>query len=70
MKIHESHNAPNSRRVRMFLAEKGIPVPYEEVDIVKKANRGDEFPKKTSLSTEPVLELDDGLYLRERHDWP
>ncbi len=40
MKIYESHNAPNPRRVRMFLAEKGIQVPYEEVDIGKAVNRG------------------------------
>ena len=31
MKIHDSRNAPNPRRVRIFLAEKNIQVPYEEV---------------------------------------
>lgn len=65
MKIYESHNAPNPRRVRMFLAEKGIQVPYEEVDIGKAVNRGEEFRKKNPLSTVPVLELDDGTFISE-----
>src|ERR1700688_4905705 len=65
MKIHESHNAPNPRRVRMFLAEKGIQVPYEEVDLVKAVNRGEDFRKKNPLSTVPVLELDDGTCISE-----
>ena len=65
MKIHESHNAPNPRRVRVFIAEKGIQVPYEEVDIGKAVNRGEEFRKKNPLSTVPVLELDDGTFISE-----
>ena len=65
MKIHESRNAPNPRRVRVFLAEKGIQVPYEEVDIGKAVNRGEEFRKKNPLSTVPVLELDDGTFISE-----
>src|SRR4051794_1359223 len=35
MKIVQTKTAPNPRRVRIFLAEKGIEVPYEEVDILK-----------------------------------
>jgi glutathione S-transferase len=65
MKIHESRNAPNPRRVRVFLAEKGIQVPYEEVDIGRAVNRGEEFRKKNPLSTVPVLELDDGSFISE-----
>jgi glutathione S-transferase len=65
MKIHESRNAPNPRRVRIFLAEKGIQVPYEEVDIVKRVNRDEEFRRKNPLGTVPVLELDDGTFISE-----
>jgi glutathione S-transferase len=65
MKIHESHSAPNPRRVRVFLAEKGLQVLYEEVDIGKAVNRGEEFRKKNPLSTVPVLELDDGTFISE-----
>jgi glutathione S-transferase len=65
MKIYNSSTAPNPRRVRIFLAEKGISVPYEEVDIVKAANRTPEFKQKNPLGTLPVLELDDGTHIAE-----
>jgi len=65
MKIYDSQTAPNPRRVRIFLAEKGVQVPYEQVDIVKADNRGPEFRRKNPLGTLPVLELDDGTHLAE-----
>ncbi len=65
MKIYDSRTAPNPRRVRIFLAEKGIHVPYEEVDIVKGVNRSPEFRKKNPLGVLPVLELDDGSCIAE-----
>ena len=65
MKIYESHNAPNPRRVRIFLAEKGLQIPFEEVDISKAVNRGEEFRRKNSLGTVPVLELDNGTCISE-----
>src|SRR5690348_13216117 len=43
MKIYNSPAAPNPRRVRVFLAEKGIQVPYEDIDIGKAVNRQPEF---------------------------
>ncbi|MBV8356398.1 MAG: glutathione S-transferase family protein [Deltaproteobacteria bacterium] len=65
MKIYESHSAPNPRRVRIFLAEKGLQIPFEEVDITKAVNRGEEFRRKNSLGTVPVLELDNGTCISE-----
>jgi glutathione S-transferase len=65
MKIYDSQTAPNPRRVRIFLAEKGISVPYEQVDIVKADNRSAEFRRKNPLGTLPVLELDDGTCIAE-----
>jgi glutathione S-transferase len=65
MKIYNSQTAPNPRRVRIFLAEKGIQVPYEEVDIGKAVNRSPEFRKKNPMGTVPVLELDDGTCIAE-----
>jgi len=65
MKIYDSQTAPNPRRVRIFLAEKGIEVPYEQVDIVKAENRGAEFRRKNPMGTLPVLELDDGTHIAE-----
>lgn len=65
MKIYDSNTAPNPRRVRIFLAEKGIQVPYEQVDIGNAVNRSDEFRKKNPMATLPVLELDDGTCIAE-----
>ncbi len=65
MKIYNSPVAPNPRRVRVFLAEKGISVPYEDVDIGNAVNRQPEFRKKNPLAGVPVLELDDGTCIAE-----
>src|SRR5207249_8582793 len=65
MKIYDSSAAPNPRRVRIFLAEKGIQVPYQQIDLAKAENRQPEFRKITPLATVPVLELDDGTHITE-----
>jgi glutathione S-transferase len=65
MKLHESAQAPNPRRVRIFLAEKGIEVPTVQVDIGKAENRRPEFIARNPMGGVPVLELDDGSHLAE-----
>ena len=65
MKIYDSKMAPNPRRVRIFLAEKDVEVPYEQVDLAKGENRTDEFRKINPLGLLPVLELDDGTHIAE-----
>jgi len=65
MILYDSSMAPNPRRVRIFLAEKGVEVPIEQVDIAKAVNREPAFRKKNPLGTVPVLELDDGTCLAE-----
>ena len=65
MKVYDSKAAPNPRRVRIFVAEKGIEVPFEELDIVNAVNRQEEFRKKNPMGTVPVLELDDGTCISE-----
>ncbi|HEY2106677.1 MAG TPA: glutathione S-transferase family protein [Candidatus Binataceae bacterium] len=66
MKIYSSTVAPNPRRVRIFLAEKGIQVPYKDVDIGKAVNRQPEYRQKINPMGEvPVLELDDGTHIAE-----
>jgi glutathione S-transferase len=57
--------APNPRRVRIFLAEKGLEVPVVQVDIGKAENRRPEFLAKNPMGTLPVLELDDGTCIAE-----
>ena len=65
MKLYEFTAAPNPRRVRIFLAEKGIVVPVEQIDIGKGQNRAPEFLKINPMGGLPVLELDDGTNLAE-----
>jgi glutathione S-transferase len=65
MKVYDSKAAPNPRRVRIFVAEKGIQVPFEEIDIVNAVNRQADFRKKNPMGTIPLLELDDGTCIAE-----
>lgn len=57
--------APNPRRVRMFLAEKGIDLPETRVDLMKREHKSPEFRAKNSLGQIPALELDDGTVIAE-----
>lgn len=65
MKIYETKTAPNPRRVRMFLAEKGIDMEYVQVDIQKGENLSAEMRAKNPLGKIPILELDDGTCIAE-----
>jgi glutathione S-transferase len=66
MKLYNEHNpAPNPRRVRIYLAEKGISFPFVHVPMREKAHKSTEFLTKNSLGQVPVLELDDGRMLSE-----
>lgn len=67
MKIYEMRIAPNPRRVRMFLAEKGLldSVQFVEMDLQKGENLSPEFRKKSPLTKVPVLELEDGTCICE-----
>jgi glutathione S-transferase len=65
MKLYEFTQAPNPRRVRIFLAEKGITVPSEQVNLAAADNRKPEFLAKNPLGGVPVLELDDGTFIAE-----
>ncbi|MCL6416159.1 glutathione S-transferase family protein [Aestuariirhabdus sp. Z084] len=65
MKILETSTAPNARRVRIFLAEKGINIEYVQVDIMQRENLSSEFRSKNPWGKVPVLELDDGTCLSE-----
>lgn len=57
--------APNPRRVRIFLAEKGIVLPETPVDMRKREHKSDEFRARNSLGQIPTLELDDGTCISE-----
>jgi len=65
MKLYDFAGAPNPKKLRVYLAEKGIQVPSEQVNIISGENRTPEFLKKNPLGGLPVLELDDGSCLTE-----
>jgi len=60
MKLYNHPVAPNPRRVRIFAAEKAIPLTLVDVDILAGASRTPEFLAKNPSGGVPVLELDDG----------
>ena len=65
MKLFDGGRAPNPRRVRVFLAEKGIEVPLVPVDMGAMGHRADEIAGRNPLRRLPVLELDDGTVITE-----
>jgi len=65
MKIYEENRAPNPRRVRVFLAEKGIDVEFQQVSILDGEHKSAEFTRLNPLQRVPVLELDDGTVICE-----
>ena len=65
MILYDYPGGPNPRRVRIFLAEKGITVPMETVDILKRRNRQPDFLEKNPTGGIPILELDDGTCISE-----
>lgn len=65
MRIIEEPRAPNPRRVRIFLAEKGISIPSEPLSINKHEHKSDAFRRVNPLQQVPVLVLDDDTVITE-----
>jgi glutathione S-transferase len=65
MKLYDFPLAPNPRKVRVYLAEKGLAIPLEMVNLVKGGQHAPDFAAKNPMGGVPVLELDDGTVLRE-----
>ncbi|MCQ0987910.1 glutathione S-transferase [Jiella marina] len=65
MRLFDGGRAPNPRRTRIFLAEKGIDVPLEPVDMAGLGHREEPVASRNPLKRLPVLELDDGTILTE-----
>jgi glutathione S-transferase len=65
MKLYDSKTAPNPRRARIFLAEKGITVPTEQVDIMTMQHKTPEYSAINPLQRMPALVLDDGTVITE-----
>jgi glutathione S-transferase len=65
MKLFDGGRAPNPRRVRVFLAEKGIAVPLVPIDMSALEHKQQAVSARNPLRRLPVLELDDGTILTE-----
>jgi glutathione S-transferase len=65
MKLYDSGRAPNPRRVKIFLAEKGLSIPTEQVDMMAGAHRTPEYTAINPLQRMPALVLDDGTVITE-----
>ncbi|MCR9078089.1 MAG: glutathione S-transferase family protein [Hyphomonadaceae bacterium] len=65
MKLYDYPAGPNPRRVRIYLAEKGIDAPLVTVDLMKREQKAPEFLEKNPIGSIPVLELDDGTCISE-----
>jgi len=65
MKLYDGGRAPNPRRVRVFLAEKGITIPTEQVDIGNLQQRSEAYTAINPLQRVPALVLDDGTVITE-----
>lgn len=65
MKLFDFQRAPNPRRVRMFLAEKGLEMPVQQVNLFEQEQLGPAFRAINPGGTVPVLQTDEGAYLTE-----
>ncbi|TNE41007.1 MAG: glutathione S-transferase family protein [Alphaproteobacteria bacterium] len=65
MKLYDTPMAPNPRRVRIFIAEKGITIPTVDINLMKGEHRQPEYRNLVPNGRVPALELDDGKVLCE-----
>ena len=65
MKLYDGGRAPNPRRVKVFLAEKGITVPTEQVDLGSMAHKAPAYTAINPMQRVPALQLDDGTVITE-----
>ncbi len=65
MKLYQSNASPNSRRVRIFLAEKGISMPLVPVDLAAKEQFSEAYAAINPRRVVPTLVLDDGSAIGE-----
>ena len=61
----DTSRAPNPRKVRIYLAEKGLTIPIKELNLRAGEQRTPEFLQKNPFAGVPILELDDGTVIAE-----
>jgi glutathione S-transferase len=65
MKLYDGGRAPNPRRVRIFLAEKGINVPTEQINLGALQQRSEAYTAINPMQRVPALVLDNGTVIAE-----
>ena len=65
MKLYDFPQSPNCRKVRIYLAEKGLAVPLQPVDLMAGEQRSAEYLRRNPFGAVPILELDDGTVIPE-----
>src|ERR1700685_3387694 len=65
MKLYDGGRSPNPRRVRIFLAEKGITVPTEQIELGQLQQRTETYTAINPMQRVPALVLDDGTVIAE-----
>ena len=65
MKVIDFRMAPNPKRLRLFIAEKGLSIDFEAVDLSDGPRTGAPYYESCLSGQYPVLELDDGSFLTE-----
>ena len=65
VRLYDQPMAPNPRRVNVFIAEKGLEIPREELNLIKLEHRGEAYTGRAGVAQVPALELSDGTVLVE-----
>jgi glutathione S-transferase len=65
LKLYHAPASPNSRRVRIFLAEKGISLPLVSIDLAAEEQHGDAYRAINPRRVVPTLILEDGTAIGE-----
>jgi glutathione S-transferase len=65
MRLYDGGRAPNPRRTRIFLAEKGIELPLEPIDLGAMAHKSAAYTAVNPMQRVPALMLDDGTVITE-----
>ena len=63
MKLYDGGRAPNPRRVRIFLTEKGIEIEKQQVDLGSLEHKGAAYTAINPMQRVPALVLDDGAVI-------
>src|SRR5712692_5389537 len=65
MKLYDYPQSPNCRKVRLYLAEKGLTVPLQPVNLLTGEQSSPDFLRRNPFGAVPILELDDGTVIPE-----